>query len=55
MRYEGIFEIEKETANTYRFKEVARGKPPAVKTIYVQKWLFEREPKRIKVIIEVLE
>jgi len=46
-------EIEKETSNTYRYKEVPkRGQPPVVKTIYIQKWIFgEEPPRRIRVTI----
>jgi len=48
-------EIEKETPGTYRYREIARGKPPAIKTLYVQKWAFEKPPKRIRVRIEEAE
>ena len=47
------FEIEKETKNTIRFSEVAEGKPPAIGTIYLQKWFLGKDvPERIKVTVE---
>jgi len=46
-------EIEKETKNTFRYEEVTEGRPPVVKTIYIQKWaLGKNPPKRIKITIE---
>lgn len=48
------FEIDRETKNTIRYAEVADGKPPAIGTIYVQKWfLGKKVPNKIKVTIEV--
>ena len=54
-RYEAVFVLDKETKGTYRFSEVAQGRPPAVRNIYIQKWFFEKEPRKIKVTIEVIE
>lgn len=52
---EATFNFERETKNTYRFQEEESSGPPKVGTLYVQKWSFDTRPKRIKVIIEVLE
>lgn len=40
------FTLEKETKNTIRYQEDAKGKPPAIGTIYVQKWLMGDSPPR---------
>ena len=40
------FTIERETPNTIRYQEDASGKPPAIGTIYVQKWLIGDNPPR---------
>lgn len=45
------FEFEKETKNTYRFKEV--GEDIAVGVLYVQKDMFDEEPGKLTVTIEV--
>ena len=49
------FELEKETKNTMRYTEQPEaGKPPAIGTIYIQKWaLPEPTPQSITVTIEV--
>ena len=49
------FELEKETKNTYRFEEVAKGSPPMIGTLYIQKWVFETTPKTISVSISTGE
>jgi hypothetical protein len=48
------FEIEKETKNTIRFKEIERDTPSVIKIIYVQKKTFKGgdTPKKIKITIE---
>jgi hypothetical protein len=48
------FEIEKETKNTIRFKEIERDKPSVIKTIYIQKETFGggNTPKKIKITLE---
>ncbi|HEY7772010.1 MAG TPA: hypothetical protein VIC26_02425 [Marinagarivorans sp.] len=47
------FEIEKETKNSIRYKEVPEeGKPPIVGSLYVQKW-FAGAAKQLKVTIEI--
>ncbi len=53
MEVEADFELEKETKNTVRYQEeVADGKPPIVRTIYVQKWTLPKPyPKRIHIKI----
>ena len=38
------FTLERETKNTIRYTEDASGKPPAIGTLYVQKWLLGNEP-----------
>ena len=46
------FEIEKETKNSVRYKEVPdEGQPPIVGSLYVQKW-FAGNSKNIQVTIE---
>ena len=46
------FTLERETKNTIRYQEDASGKPPAIGTIYVQKWLLgDAPPKNLTVII----
>jgi len=52
-----LFDEERTTKNTVRFAErEAEGQPPAVGTIYVQKWaLGNPTPKSVKVIIEAVE
>jgi hypothetical protein len=40
------FTLERETKNTIRYQEDADGQPPAVGTIYIQKWLLGKEPPR---------
>ncbi len=47
------FTLERETKNTIRYQEDAAGKPPAIGTIYVQKWLLgTTPPKNLSVTIE---
>jgi hypothetical protein len=38
------FTLERETKNTIRYQEDTDGKPPAIGTLYVQKWLLGKEP-----------
>jgi hypothetical protein len=46
------FTMERTTKNTIRYQEDADGKPPAIGTLYVQKWLLGKEPpKRLTVTI----
>jgi hypothetical protein len=40
------FTLERETKNTIRYAEDADGKPPAIGTLYVQKWLLGKEPPK---------
>jgi hypothetical protein len=40
------FTLERETKNTIRYAEDANGMPPAIGTLYVQKWLVGNEPPR---------
>jgi hypothetical protein len=47
------FTLERETKNTIRYAEDADGKPPAIGTLYVQKWLLGKEPpKTLTITIE---
>ena len=45
------FELERDTRNTDRFQEVAKGAPALIGTLYIQKWAFEEAPKTITVTI----
>ena len=47
------FTLERETKNTIRYAEDASGKPPAIGTLYVQKWLLgEQPPTKLSITIE---
>ena len=47
------FKVERETKNTVRYLEQTEGKPPAIGTLYVQKWaLGETPPETIAVTIQ---
>jgi hypothetical protein len=39
-----MFAVERETKNTVRYQEQTAGKPPAIGTLYVQKWLLGEQP-----------
>jgi hypothetical protein len=46
------FTLERETKNTIRYAEDASGKPPAIGTLYVQKWLLgDPAPTKLTVTI----
>ena len=46
------FALERETKNTIRYQKDASGKPPAIGTIYVQKWLSgDTRPQNLTVPI----
>jgi hypothetical protein len=49
---ERVFDFEKETKNTIRYTEVAKGEPPVIGTIYVQKWALKGIPEKVKVTLE---
>lgn len=54
MKKEVTFTLERETKNTYRYQEELSGEPPAIGTLYVQKWVLgQPPPKRIRVILEL--
>jgi hypothetical protein len=38
------FTLERETKNTIRYAADADGNPPAIGTLYAQKWLLGKEP-----------
>ena len=40
------FSLERETKNTIRYAEQTDGNPPAVGTIYVQKWAIGDDPPK---------
>lgn len=47
------FTVERETKNTLRYQENTDGKPPAIGSLYVQKWLLgEPPPRTLTVTIE---
>ena len=47
------FALERETKNTVRYEEQTSGQPPAVGTLYVQKWaLGSPPPARLRLTIE---
>ena len=47
------FTVERETKNTIRYQEETNGKPPAIGTLYVQKWLLGNPaPQTLTVTIE---
>lgn len=49
-------ELEKETKNTVRYSEKAEGKPPAIGTLYIQKWATAPDaPKMITITVEAAE
>ncbi len=46
------FTLERETKNTIRYAEDASGKPPAIGTLYLQKWLLgEKPPQKLVVTV----
>ncbi len=45
------FTVERETKNTVRYQEQAEGKPPAIGTLYVQKWLLGQAPPQTLVVV----
>ena len=44
------FTLERETKNTIRYAEDTSGKPPAIGTLYVQKWLLGNDPPKNLII-----
>ena len=53
LKEEFEFQMDKETKNTVRYAEVTEGKPPAIGTIYIQKWfLGKKMPDKLKVTEE---
>ena len=55
-RFSVVFEIEKETKNTFRYAEKAEGgQAPRIGTLYVQKWALGggTPPQRLTVTVEV--
>lgn len=44
------FTLERETKNTIRYAEDTSGKPPAIGTLYVQKWLLGNEPPKTLIV-----
>ncbi len=48
------FTLERETKNTIRYAEAVNGKPPAIGTLYSQKWLLSDAPPN-KLTVTVAE
>ena len=48
------FTLERETKNTIRYAEDASGKPPAIGTLYLQKWMLGETPPQ-KLVVTVAE
>ncbi len=56
LELERKFEVDKETKNTLRYSEKVSGQPPAMGTLYIQKWaLPENPPKTITVKVQESE
>ena len=54
-----VFETERETSNTIRFKEQETEAPPLMGLVYVQKWALRKlnggqMPAKIRVTVEVV-
>lgn len=48
-----VFELERETKNTIRYREVSEVDPPAVGTLYIQKQVLgDSPPDRLIVIVQ---
>ncbi len=45
-KQELAFNLERETKNTIRYAEDTSDKPPAIGTLYVQKWLLGTTPPK---------
>ena len=46
------FSLERETKNTIRYQEQTNGTPPAIGTLYLQKWLLgETPPTKLQVTV----
>ena len=46
------FTMERETKNTIRYQEDTNGNPPAIGTLYLQKWLLgETPPVKLQVTV----
>lgn len=51
-----MMELEKETKNTVRYTEKTEGKPPAIGTLYIQKWATSPDtPQTIRVVVEAAD
>ena len=48
------FTMERETKNTIRYQEETNGNPPAIGTLYLQKWLLGETPP-VKLQVSVSE
>jgi len=54
-KIEQEMKLEKETKNTFRYAVVVQGgKPPAVRTIYIEKWAIPSHPDKIKLTVEAI-
>jgi hypothetical protein len=54
--FTAVFDFERPTKNTFRFQEKPEGgQPPRIGSLYLQKWLFDKEPRQVKVTVEVVD
>ncbi len=50
------FTLERETKNTIRYQEETSGQPPAIGTLYIQKWAVGTPvPQTLTVTVEAAE
>ncbi len=53
MEFKVEFVFERETKNTYRFKETSTaGQPTRIGTLYLSKWNFAKQPATITVTVQ---
>ncbi len=53
---EMTFTLERETKNTIRYQEQTTGEPPAIGTLYIQKWAVGTPvPQTLTVTVEAAE
>ncbi len=46
------FELEKETRNTVRYREVMESSPPVIPALYVTRWVLGSDsPRRLRVVL----
>ena len=52
MKHTLKFKFEKDTKHTHRYVESKGGKPPVLRTLYIQKWAVKGPPEWLTVTIE---